>query len=409
MKAADLQPNTIYRVGITDHGGGQYFRTGPVIVVGSRDRWSDTQDGARRTHLVTCGLLHVDNVWGEDPAQVSLPGTDSDLVEAVRWVDTEQRGTAHTDLGHDLTFVPTPHVRFVHKLSTFTSPFDSIPESHARDERDDETGINSWVDVERPALVAEWGTEYYEEVRGDANRWRIVGSQDLPTRLALSKLEGPYYEREVASKARDRRAEKAENEARYAESAKQRDAERTVAQAFISSAVGSVPDALVAQTHNGFPNDVERARSGYSGWNPHSIGGNYSSGVDLAAPDADDPIGITATALAAISYAWQQVYGDSSWEDILVGVYERYHQGTVINHISVYGTADAERVAQYLPANYTITQCHYDDANAEVKVGHVGLVISGTDNAGWTAEGYVIPRLASGLITAELTSTTRSI
>jgi hypothetical protein len=29
--------------------------------------------------------------------------------------------------------------------------------------------------------------------------------------------------------------------------------------------------------------------------------------------------------------------------------------------------------------------------------GREGLVIEGTDNAGWTLDGYVLPRLASGL------------
>lgn len=49
----------------------------------------------------------------------------------------------------------------------------------------------------------------------------------------------------------------------------------------------------------------------------------------------------------------------------------------------------AEAVARYLPRNYTLR--------------HVGdhLLITGIDNAGWTLDGYVIPRLASGLYFAE--------
>ena len=44
-------------------------------------------------------------------------------------------------------------------------------------------------------------------------------------------------------------------------------------------------------------------------------------------------------------------------------------------------------VTPYLPSNYTADQL--DD-------GHV--VIKGRDKAGWTLDGYVIPRLASGLL-----------
>ena len=51
--------------------------------------------------------------------------------------------------------------------------------------------------------------------------------------------------------------------------------------------------------------------------------------------------------------------------------------------------ADAETVARYLPSNYRVlgTTSH-------------GVVIQGTDNAGWTFEKYVAPRLGSGLMRA---------
>lgn len=48
------------------------------------------------------------------------------------------------------------------------------------------------------------------------------------------------------------------------------------------------------------------------------------------------------------------------------------------------------RVQRYLPSNYAVT-----DVTVE------GIVIEGEDRAGWTLDGYVIPRLASGLIRAE--------
>lgn len=54
----------------------------------------------------------------------------------------------------------------------------------------------------------------------------------------------------------------------------------------------------------------------------------------------------------------------------------------------VNGVPEPETVEKYLPSNYKITYYH-DDA----------IGIEGVDNAGWTLDGYVIPRLASGLIT----------
>ena len=52
----------------------------------------------------------------------------------------------------------------------------------------------------------------------------------------------------------------------------------------------------------------------------------------------------------------------------------------------------AERVAAYLPANYKVV-----DADITGRTGDT-IIIQGTDNAGWTLDGYVLPRLASGLM-----------
>jgi hypothetical protein len=46
---------------------------------------------------------------------------------------------------------------------------------------------------------------------------------------------------------------------------------------------------------------------------------------------------------------------------------------------------DIETIRRYLPGNYTATTY---------------VVIEGEDVAGWTLDGYVIPRLGSGLICA---------
>jgi hypothetical protein len=53
------------------------------------------------------------------------------------------------------------------------------------------------------------------------------------------------------------------------------------------------------------------------------------------------------------------------------------------------GSVTATVVAAYLPSNYAVTG--EDDST---------VTIEGRDNAGWTLDDYVIPRLASGLIFA---------
>jgi hypothetical protein len=52
---------------------------------------------------------------------------------------------------------------------------------------------------------------------------------------------------------------------------------------------------------------------------------------------------------------------------------------------------DTETIAAYLPDNYRVLG-RLDDGD---------WVIVGTDVAGWTADDYVIPRLASTLVAAE--------
>lgn len=54
-------------------------------------------------------------------------------------------------------------------------------------------------------------------------------------------------------------------------------------------------------------------------------------------------------------------------------------------HVS--GARDADQVAAYLPSNYKVI-------GGDEKV----IVIQGEDYAGWTLDGYVIPRLGSGLM-----------
>jgi hypothetical protein len=54
---------------------------------------------------------------------------------------------------------------------------------------------------------------------------------------------------------------------------------------------------------------------------------------------------------------------------------------------SASGRPTASEVGAYLPAAYAVT-LETDET----------VVIEGTDRAGWTMDGYVIPRLASGMI-----------
>lgn len=51
------------------------------------------------------------------------------------------------------------------------------------------------------------------------------------------------------------------------------------------------------------------------------------------------------------------------------------------------GIPTPETVGRYLPSNYRV-----------VRVTAGEIVIEGRDNAGWTMDGYVIPRLQSGMI-----------
>jgi len=53
-----------------------------------------------------------------------------------------------------------------------------------------------------------------------------------------------------------------------------------------------------------------------------------------------------------------------------------------------------DRVLNYLPSNYTAALSTFNNLTFKVR-------ITGTDNAGWTLDGYVIPRLASGNMFAE--------
>jgi hypothetical protein len=73
----------------------------------------------------------------------------------------------------------------------------------------------------------------------------------------------------------------------------------------------------------------------------------------------------------------------------------------------VSGARRREEVAAYLPANFAVLgegaeskQYGWDGTSKPIIRTTTFYVIGGYDDHGWTLDGYVIPRLASGLIGA---------
>lgn len=78
----------------------------------------------------------------------------------------------------------------------------------------------------------------------------------------------------------------------------------------------------------------------------------------------------------------------------------------MIRYALLYGMRDASQVAVFLPSNYSVageaverhekfSTAHADGRQYDERFV---VVIAGRDQAGWTLDGYVIPRLASGMI-----------
>lgn len=68
-------------------------------------------------------------------------------------------------------------------------------------------------------------------------------------------------------------------------------------------------------------------------------------------------------------------------------------------------TNHPDDVVAYLPQNYRVLCVGQAEEHGTNSV----VYVIGEDNAGWTAEGYVIPRLASGMMNATLVSATLAI
>jgi hypothetical protein len=377
MKIKDIHPNTIYRYAGNTKRDAFWFRTGDTVTAVQSPR--SESDKAPNNHL----LVQTSEGW-----DITVGTRWIDHVEVLRWIDNARGSVVHHgDQTLDLTFQPQPFQQHSQHLLTYSNPFS--------DER--------WLDGERDALIAEWGTEYYWDTTG---RPSLVSLGDHVGTVPLSGVEGPFDETEKAAEQLVHRAEVAERNAHSAEKSAAREVLRTEAKSFLVTTLANVPDALVENTSNGLGNTVERAQKfGVSDWSLDYEGG-YSGEVDTETPDGDSLVGLKASTLAAITYAWQQVYGDASWEDIAAGVYERHHASEEVKHITVNVPsvddveATAERVAAYLPANYVVVG-HETYRTRSV------VFVKGTDRAGWTADGYVLPRLASGLLTATVDSLSR--
>lgn len=75
----------------------------------------------------------------------------------------------------------------------------------------------------------------------------------------------------------------------------------------------------------------------------------------------------------------------------------------------VRGARDSNEVQAYLPANYELVgtaverteQFSAVHPDGQARLDRLVFVVGGRDDAGWTLDGYVIPRLGSGVMTAE--------
>jgi hypothetical protein len=75
---------------------------------------------------------------------------------------------------------------------------------------------------------------------------------------------------------------------------------------------------------------------------------------------------------------------------------------------AIVGGVRRETLEAYLPGNYSVVwegwydgETYAEEAYSLAFDARRVFVIEGKDNAGWTLDGYVIPRLASGLYFAE--------
>lgn len=73
----------------------------------------------------------------------------------------------------------------------------------------------------------------------------------------------------------------------------------------------------------------------------------------------------------------------------------RHGGAAMITRTAIIATPNVREVAQYLPRNYSAAPC---EAPHGFPLGGQCVRVTGHDHAGWTLDGYVLPRLASGLL-----------
>jgi len=95
---------------------------------------------------------------------------------------------------------------------------------------------------------------------------------------------------------------------------------------------------------------------------------------------------------------WAGIHTDSalpSREDLRVAL--EHSKPERVAHITIdaghSSSLSLDYVQRYLPSNYEATEEITEDGKEEIQ-------IRGRDNAGWTLDGYVIPRLASANVYA---------
>lgn len=66
-----------------------------------------------------------------------------------------------------------------------------------------------------------------------------------------------------------------------------------------------------------------------------------------------------------------------------------------MNRAAIVPGHSAERIRAYMPSNYEVVD--YEHNPGSRNHDDRGVLIVGRDDAGWTLEDYVLPRLASGM------------
>lgn len=111
-----------------------------------------------------------------------------------------------------------------------------------------------------------------------------------------------------------------------------------------------------------------------------------------AAENARGEMGFATVTASGALLGWflTRAAAEASAARELARVPERF---ALVHHASL------SEVQAYLPKNYKVVALHRVE-NGPVK-SDVSFLVAGRDSAGWTLDGYVIPRYLSGLVSAD--------